>query len=279
MMNFKLQNSLLFLVCFFLAASVIGVESSLPEKKLVVLITSYNNQRWVVKNLMSVASQKYSNYRVIYVNDCSTDDTDKLVEDFSKKFPKLIDFKYIKNEKRVGALANIYYAVHSCEDDEVVVSLDGDDWFASSTVLQQINSAYSTQDIWLTHGSLIEYPNESSLWSIPIPSEVINSHSFRKYRCPSHLRTFYTWLFKLIQQDDLLYEGQFCPMAWDQAMMFPMIEMAGERHLFMTQILYVYNVANAINDNKVNQQLQNDIEAYIRAKTPYQRLDTRPLQN
>jgi hypothetical protein len=62
-------------------------------------------------------------------------------------------------------------------------------------------------------------------------------------------------------------------MTWDQAMMFPMIEMAAERHAFISEPIYVYNMANPINDNKVDPQLQRDLEALIRAKPPYKRLD------
>ena len=73
--------------------------------------------------------------------------------------------------------------------------------------------------------------------------------------------------------EDLQYEGRFFSMTWDQAMMFPMIEMAGERHAFIPEITYVYNMSNPINDNKVDPQLQRDLEVFIRSKPPYQRLD------
>jgi len=45
-------------------------------------------------------------------------------------------------------------------------------------------------------------------------------------------------------------------MTWDMAMMFPMIEMAGERHQFIPDIMYVYNDANNISDHHVSRQFQ-----------------------
>jgi len=63
-------------------------------------------------------------------------------------------------------------------------------------------------------------------------------------------------------------------MTGDMAMLFPMIEMASERHAFIHEVNYVYNIDNNLNDNKVNPQLQRDIDAYIRSLPPYSRLDT-----
>lgn len=247
--------------------------ASYVEKPIVVLTTSYNNQKWVGKNLHSVFKQNYSNYRVIYIDDASLDRTAEFVEMWVQNQKKMIRFDLIRNRERSGALANIYRAIHEfCADEEIVVSLDGDDWLYDADVLKKINMAYSKGEVWLTHGTLLEFPNGGKGWSLPIPTEIIAQNAFRLYRCPSHLRTFYAWLFKKIRLEDLQYEGQFFPMTWDQAMMFPMIEMAAERHAFISAITYVYNMSNPINDNKVDPQLQRDLEAYIRAKPPYQKL-------
>jgi glycosyltransferase involved in cell wall biosynthesis len=250
----------------------------IPEKPLVVLITSYNNKKWVSKNLTSVFNQLYTNYRTIYIDDASPDETSTLVESLIKKNPSQANrFRLIRNQNRKGGLCNLYEGVWSCRDEEIIVNLDGDDWFASPYVLKTINQAYSTQNIWLTHGTLIEYPKKALGWSIPIPPKIIEEHAFRTHRCPSHLKTFYTWLFKKIRVEDLKINGEFFPMTWDQAIMFPMLEMAAERHSFLSEILYVYNMSNPINDHKVNATLQRDLEKLIRSKPKYTRLLEAPL--
>jgi hypothetical protein len=45
------------------------------EKNLTVIISSYNNKDWYRYNLDSVITQKYSNYQVLYIDDCSPDGT------------------------------------------------------------------------------------------------------------------------------------------------------------------------------------------------------------
>jgi glycosyltransferase involved in cell wall biosynthesis len=144
---------------------VIAQSMDLPEMPMVILITSYNNRNYLFNNLKSVFAQDYSNYRVIYVDDDSSDGTANEVEHLVKAYRKEDRFTLIRNKLRVGALCNIYHAVHSCDDRKLVVSLDGDDWFPHQNVLKIINTVYSTQNVWLTHGSLIEYPNIITDWS------------------------------------------------------------------------------------------------------------------
>lgn len=261
----------LFFIFIILCNNILGL---LPEKLIIVIIPSYNNAQWYEGNLNSVFKQNYSNYKVIYIDDLSTDGTGNLVDAYIKKMKQDFRCTLIKNTRRCGALENLYNAIHGCEDAAIIVTLDGDDRFAHTEVLKKINEVYSTQNVWLTHGKFIEFPTGWQFWSEPMPDYVIRSNSYRQHRPhPSHLRTFYAKLFKLINVEDLKYNGRFFEMTWDQAMMFPMIEMAAERHCYISEILYVYNTATSINDNKVNAQLQRDLEAIIRNRKPYSRLE------
>ncbi|MBX9923720.1 MAG: glycosyltransferase family 2 protein [Rhabdochlamydiaceae bacterium] len=254
--------------------------SEIVEKPMVVIIPSYNNEEWVEKNLKSVLSQDYSNYRIIYVNDKSDDQTLNKIYQTLLEYQGPIDFRVISNTHRKGALANLYNAIQSCKDHEIVLTLDGDDWLANDQVLKKLNEVYSgTKPIWLTYGSFLYFPAGYVADLIAIPEEVIKNNAFRRFRhVQSHLRTFYAGLFKKIKIEDLMYNGEFFMMTWDWAMMFPMIEMAGERHSFITDVLYVYNRLNPINDDKVNQRLQDDLASYIREMSPYQRLPDEDLK-
>lgn len=255
-----------------LAAPAKPQEIVLPEKPMVIVIPSYNNEQWYQKNLRSVFDQKYQNYRVIYIDDCSPDGTADLVAKFVSTCHQGRRVTLIRNQVRRGALANLYNAIHSCNDNDIIVTLDGDDELAHSCVLRKLNFVYSTDHVWMTHGKLRELRRGNDTWCIPVPQDIIEKNRFRTFRCPSHLRTFYAWLFKKIRFEDLQYEGAFFKMTWDQAIMFPMIEMAGNRHKFIEEVNYIYNDLTPLNDNKVNPQLQRDLEVIIRSKPAYMRL-------
>ena len=240
-------------------------------KKIAIVIPSYNNRQWYKQNLFSLCTQDYDNFRAIYVDDGSTDKTGELVEKWiaDNNFGDRIHL--IRNPHRVGAMQNLYDIIHSCADNEIVIILDGDDWFAHNGVLKKINDVYSNQNCWMTYGQYVSWPDNVPGYSSQIPPHITDTNNFRGYEwCSSHLRSFYAWLFKKIKKEDLISPcGTFYPMAWDQAVMFPMLEMSGYRAQFISDVLYVYNAANPINDSKVNRQLQQNLETVIRNQRRY----------
>ena len=61
-------------------------------------------------------------------------------------------------------------------------------------------------------------------------------------------------------------------MAWDLAMMLPMLEMSGFHSKFIPDILYIYNTENPLNDHKVNLNLQQKLSHQILSSPKYEKL-------
>ena len=245
------------------------------ERHIVIVTCSYNNGLFYTWNIDSILNQKYSNYHVIYVDDCSEDKTFDLVQEYVQENGAEEKFVLIHNVERKKALANLYTAIHMCKPTDIVVILDGDDRFASDVVLQRINQAYADPAVWLTYGQFREHPSGEVGFCKAYPKDIIEKSGFRYYGpTPSHLRTFYAGLFHRIKIDDLMFQGQFFPVTYDLAIMFPLIEMARDHHLFIDDILVDYNSENPINDHKVGKSLQRKFDLIIRARTVYRPLDT-----
>ncbi len=245
-------------------------EESSDTKKIVVVIPSYNNRDWYLQNLGSVLAQDYDNYRVIYVDDASPDGTGGLVELYLKEHAEGSRVALIKNSRRVGALANLYKAISSCAPDEIIVILDGDDWFAHERVLSRVAEAYQDPHIWITYGQFVWYPSGHPGFAREVPRDILEKGTIRHYDwVTTHLRTFYAGLFQKIKVEDLLLNGAFFPMAGDLAFMWPLIEMAGVHSCFIPDVLYMYNVVTPLNDHKVNLGLQLLMTQVIRGRTPY----------
>lgn len=248
-------------------------------KNFVIVIPSYNNSKYCEKNIISSLNQNYNNFRIIFTDDCSKDNTFEIVEKLVNSHKNKDKCTLIKNENRIGALENLYNMIHSCNDEEIILTLDGDDWFPDENVLAKLNNYYSNEDIWMTYGQYTNFPMGGKGVAAPYPQKVIDSNNFRQHQWgASHLRTFYAWLFKKIKKEDLMYEGKFLPMTWDFGMMFPMMEMAGNHQKYIDEILYVYNLENPINDHKVNQKLQQKLDSYLRSAKKYQRCERPKLK-
>lgn len=243
------------------------------NKKFVIVIPSYNNEVWCEKNITSVINQNYTNYRIIFTDDCSKDNTFEKVKNIVDNSSKVNKISLFKNNIRIGALENIYNMVHSCDDDEIILTLDGDDWLPDQNVLTKLNNYYSNEDIWITYGQYQNSTDGARGVAKQYQQNVINANSFRTAEWgASHLRTFYTWLFKKIKREDFLFKGKFMQMTWDFTMMFPMLEMAGNNSKYISDILYIYNMTNPISDHHVDRNLQHELDSYVRKMPRYSKI-------
>jgi glycosyltransferase involved in cell wall biosynthesis len=264
-----------FFLIFLFTLSTLFSQTSDTNKKFVVLIASYNNEKFVEKNLKSALDQNYTNYRIIYVDDASTDATHEIAQKIQSSYPHK-KMAIIHNEKNKGAMFNINSVIRQLEDDEIVCILDGDDWFSRNDVLEILNTYYKNPDVWLTYGSYMTlHDGKRGYCSKKIPEDWIKNKSYRKNPwLTSHLRTFYAGLFKKIKETDLLKDGEFLKSATDMAIMFPMLEMANGRFRFVEQILYVYNNITSLNNHLRWPKLQKELDSFIRAKPPYETVNS-----
>lgn len=252
------------------------------EKPITVIITSYNNASWYKQNLHSVFTQNYQNYKVIYIDDASTDNTGQLVEQYIKEQKQEERVTLIKNKRNMSQMANHYKAVHMCDDNDIIVHLDGDDFLANGQVLETVNDAYADPNVWITFGRYKEWPLEIEQppFDPVLLTQVIEANSFRtiaKAFFPfSHLRTFYAWLFKHIKLQDLIYSNSFDLMspAPDVAFMLPMLEMAGPHCKNITDITYIYNRKNPLSQYNLN---LDKVTALTKAITQWPKY--KPLDN
>lgn len=253
----------------YLSAEDVG-----SEKHIVILTASYKNKDWYKNNLDSIFMQNYTNYHVIYIDDNSPDGTFDLVKEYVENSAYKDHFILVNNEERLGAMTNQFNAIHSCDPTDIIIILDGDDWFAHPNVLSYINNVYQDSNVWLTYGQFREYPSNRHGFCTMYPAHIVKRNAFREYpHIPSHLRTYYAGLFQKIDPEHLKYNGQFVPMAPDIAAMLPMIEMARDHFRFISEVLLIYNAANSLNEHKISKNLQRSIDQHIRRGPRYTPLE------
>jgi glycosyltransferase involved in cell wall biosynthesis len=247
-----------------------------------IVSPSYNNAEYYQENIESVLKQTYKNWQMYIIDDNSTDNNAELIEQYITKHNLASQITLIKNKENMGAMANIYNAIHQyCTDDMVVGILDGDDLLSTQHALEKVAKAYQSKDNWLVYSQYQDYSLKFILgWrkgklgcSGAFDQETMDENLFRESQwLSSHFRTFYSWLFKKIKRDDLLYKGKFISSAPDMAIMFPMLEMASKGHIeFIPEVLYTYR-RTAINEDKVRFKDQRFCDGYIRRLNKYQPL-------
>jgi glycosyltransferase involved in cell wall biosynthesis len=258
----------------------------IPEKKITIIIPSYNNALYFQENLKSVLNQNYNNFHIIYVDDASPDLTGNLVEEFIKANKLENKITLIKNTYNRKALANIYKAIHMCNPEDIIMELDGDDALSNPNILKETNALFSTYDIWFAYAQYRNLPEDKAiayklpLFGIarPVPQKQIDERKYRGTWLWSGLRIFYAWLAQQIKLEDLLlpndpYKGKFFPTSKDAAIVYPILEMAGDKFMFVPDVWLSRNVDTPINDFKIANKLQKHCGDALKAIIPYKLID------
>ena len=241
-----------------------------------ILIPSYNVEKWASKNVLSAINQEYKNYKIFYIDDSSTDKTAELVQNHLKQTMNNSQYKFVKNSFNKGKMENVVESVNDSfiPDEDIVIILDGDDWLANEHVLSKLNSLYGNDNnVWMTAGSYVESTTNRVI-TPKIHSDYWIGNLRKKSWQASHLVSFRKKLFKKIKRKHFMKKtGEYFSTTSDQAMVWPMLEMAGKENFKVVEdVLYVYNRENPLSDDRAFRIDQLQTENLIRNMIPYEKL-------
>ena len=101
-----------------------------------IIIPNYNNEQWLDRCLGSIKKQTYESYGVAIVDDCSTDNSKRVIKSYCDDDSRFL-LIYAPKKLWNGGSRNLgaeYYV-----DSEYTLYLDSDDWFADENVLQDLH--------------------------------------------------------------------------------------------------------------------------------------------
>ena len=107
-----------------------------------VAVTTYNGEKYIEEQLQSICEQTLSVDEIIIVDDCSTDNTVDIVENFilrneEKRIHLLV------NKKNLGYTKNFYKAISMTHGDYIFLS-DQDDIWKTNKVERMIDVMRTT---------------------------------------------------------------------------------------------------------------------------------------
>lgn len=97
-----------------------------------IIMPSWNTGDYIGESIESVLAQTYTNWELIIVDDCSTDNTDEVVARYEDK-----RIRYFKNKKNSGAAVTRNRALREARG-EWVAFLDSDDLWSIDKLEKQI---------------------------------------------------------------------------------------------------------------------------------------------
>lgn len=254
----------------------------MKQNRFIIISTVYNKSKWVRFNVNSIKQQSYTNYLTAYGYDKSTDDTLEHLLDAIADDP---NFRIYMNPNP-GCFLNCFMATYKhlketgqIESDDIIVEIDGDDWLLHPFVLQYLNQVYQDDNIWMTYGQYITYPDGElgGHYHLHLDDNVDKTNSYRNNIFPySHLKTYKAFLLDNLKDEDLIdpTTGKYFNAAADFALCMPLVELAGKSRIFrVDEPLYVYNISTDLESETNNRvDLQKEVEHRIRQIKPKDRL-------
>ena len=109
-----------------------SITNSSKIPKVSVFLPIYNKEKYLFKSINSIKSQSLKNIEIIAINDCSTDNSLKMLKKLSKKDNRI---KIINNDRNHGLFYSRANAIINSMG-EYLINLDPDDKFESNSDLK-----------------------------------------------------------------------------------------------------------------------------------------------
>ena len=141
----------------------------MQDKLLVTVIClCYNHEHFVVESLFSVILQDYPFIELIIIDDCSNDDSKKVIKNWLLDYPKV---KFITNKRNLGITKSFNMALKLAKGD-YIIDLAADDVLVPNCISLQIEtfkkSTFTNLGIVYGNAELITEKGEFDSYYFPV---------------------------------------------------------------------------------------------------------------
>ena len=102
--------------------------------KVSIVVPVFNSEKYLKECLESILNQTYTNLEIICVNDCSTDNSLKILKEYEKKDSRIKIINKLKNEGQMKARNEAYLV----STGELITNIDSDDFIEIDTIEKSV---------------------------------------------------------------------------------------------------------------------------------------------
>ena len=120
----------------------------MDQKLISVIMSVYNGEKYLVQAIDSILNQTYQNFEFIIIDDCSTDNSSHILQEYAKKDSRI---KIIKKEKNIGIkgfIENLNLGI-SIAKGKYIARMDADDISLPERFQKQVNFLEKNSDFSL----------------------------------------------------------------------------------------------------------------------------------
>ena len=151
----------------------------MKSKLVSIVINCFNGEKYLQKTLSSVLEQSYKNFEVIFIDNCSTDQSAKIFKTIKDK-----RFKYFKTKKKIKLYDSRNFALKKCRGN-FIAFLDSDDWWKKNFLSSRKKFFSSSSDYGFSYSNCNHfYENKKKLeifYKKKLPSGLILNELLEYY--------------------------------------------------------------------------------------------------
>lgn len=202
-------------------------------KTIGVIVPNYNSGIYIKKCLDSLLEQEYKVNEIIVVDDCSTDESKKIVKEYTKKNDKII---LLENGKNMGVSYSRNRGIENAKS-EYIMFCDSDDWYEKQATKEMMEKVEEGAD-FIFAGYYITYKDGRK---IEVKYNNLNNIEIDKETAISYLPI--TSSSKLIKKSILVEHNIKYPEGIKNCEELPVIPVAGfyaKKIVYINECLYNY---------------------------------------
>lgn len=133
------------------------------EIKVSVCVVTYNQEKYIAECLQSLVDQKTDfRFEIVVGEDCSTDNTRAIVDEFAIKYPDIIIKNY--HENNIGPVENIL-STYRMARGKYIAHIDGDDYVLPRKLQNQVAVLDENLDCTICSHDAVIVDNKGSVLS------------------------------------------------------------------------------------------------------------------
>lgn len=209
----------------------------------------YDASETLGRMLHSICGQSYTNWKLILVDDCSSEKEQEKERRIIKSFQSMLSetgqdpnkIKVTWNSLGRGKqweVSNVLHGINQCADEDIICRIDADDWLCELDALAILNVFYEREQcdcLWTAHRWAYSDRNISN--GMPPDAD--------PYKYPwvsSHLKTFRKKLLNNVNDENYRgQDGEYIKRTGDQAIYLPALRNAKKR-IYLPRVMYHYTI-------------------------------------
>ncbi len=151
--------------------------------KVSIIMSTFNGSKYICDAIESIISQTFSDWELIICDDCSTDDTYKILTKYSAKYPEKFIIFQNKNNLRLAASLNecLKYA-----SGEYIARMDDDDISLPERFSCQVKFLNEHPDVSYVCSNCYLFDNDNNIWGVSINKRPLTVENIYKYQLIVH---------------------------------------------------------------------------------------------